>query len=281
MPTIGIVNVNTSESMTTTIVDAARAVAAPDTTIVGLTPQRGPVSVETHVEAYLSAVGVIEAVHRYTLESASQGAQTDSPATTSLPADAQLPDTASLPVDAWIIAGYGDQGKEALQELVDVPVIDITEAAAVAAMSVGDAYAVVTTLDRTVPMIRARLSQAGLIDRCVSITGTGLGVLELEEDLQRTRQAIIDAATAALRRTEHPAESICLGCGGMAGQGPELSKELGVPVVDGVAAAVGQAESLVRQGLTTSRIGTFAPRGPKRLHGFEQLELPTESLTES
>lgn len=268
MPTIGIVNVNTSESMTTTIVDAARAVAAPDTTIVGLTPQRGPASVETHVEAYLSAVGVIEAVHRYTLESASQGAQTDSPA------------TASLPVDAWIIAGYGDQGKEALQELVDVPVIDITEAAAVAAMSVGDAYAVVTTLDRTVPMIRARLSQAGLIDRCVSITGTGLGVLELEEDLQRTRQAIIDAATAALRRTEHPAESICLGCGGMAGQGPELSKELGVPVVDGVAAAVGQAESLVRQGLTTSRIGTFAPRGPKRLHGFEQLELPTESLTE-
>ncbi|UBI06974.1 aspartate/glutamate racemase family protein [Corynebacterium falsenii] len=269
MPTIGIVNVNTSESMTTTIVDAARAVAAPDTTIVGLTPQRGPVSVETHVEAYLSAVGVIEAVHRYTLESASQGAQTDSPA------------TASLPVDAWIIAGYGDQGKEALQELVDVPVIDITEAAAVAAMSVGDAYAVVTTLDRTVPMIRVRLSQAGLIDRCVSITGTGLGVLELEEDPQRTRQAIIDAATAALRRTEHPAESICLGCCGMAGQGPELSKELGVPVVDGVAAAVGQAESLVRQGLTTSRIGTFAPRGPKRLHGFEQLELPTESLTES
>ena len=184
-------------------------------------------------------------------------------------------------MDAWIIAGYGDQGKEALQELVDVPVIDITEAAAVAAMSVGDSYAVVTTLDRTVPMIRSRLSQAGLIDRCVSISGTGLSVLELEEDEQRTRQIIIEKAAAALHRTEHPAESICLGCGGMAGQGPELSKELGVPVVDGVAAAVGQAESLVRQGLTTSRIGTFAPRGPKRLHGFEQLEIPTESLTES
>ena len=62
--TIGIVNVNTSATMTQTIVDAATAVAAPDTTIVGVTPTIGPESVETHVEAALSQVGVITAVHR-------------------------------------------------------------------------------------------------------------------------------------------------------------------------------------------------------------------------
>lgn len=252
MSVIGIVNVNTSRSMTDTIVTAAAAVAAPDTVIEGVTPSIGPESVETHVEAALSQVGVIMAVHRRHSEGL----------------DPALPDLP--PISAWIIAGYGDEGREALQELIDVPVVDITEAAAFAAMSVGDRYAVVTTLDRTVPMIRGRLELAGLYDRCVSVKGTGLGVLELEEDQDRTDDLILELAAEALT---HGAESICLGCGGMAGRAPELTQKLGAPVIDGVTAAVGIAESLIRQGLHTSRVGTYAPRSPKKLTGFEELEI--------
>lgn len=268
MHAIGIVNVNTSQAMTDVIVRAAREVAAPDTTIVGLTPTIGPDSVETHVEAYVSATGVIDAVHRYQTSRAEPNVgQHD---------ESQLGDQHQpKKVDAWIIAGYGDLGKEALQELTDVPVVDITEAAAVAAMAVGDTFGVVTTLDRTTPMIRSRLKQAGLADRCVSITGTGLGVLELGEDPERTRRLVIEKARQALQpnHSGQRAEAICLGCAGMAGQARQLSAVLEVPVIDGVAAAVGQAESLIRQGLRTSRVGTFAPRQPKSLHGFEHLEV--------
>ncbi|MEL4154552.1 aspartate/glutamate racemase family protein [Corynebacterium bovis] len=246
MPRIGIVNVNTSKSMTETVVAAARTVVAPDTEVEGVTPESGPASVESHVEGHLSAVGVIRAVHRR---------QND-------------PDAPRI--DAWVLAGYGDQGREALQELVDVPVVDITEAAAVAAMSVGDRYAVVTTLDRTVPMIRDRLVVAGLADRCVSVRGTGLGVLELEKDDDATDRAILELARDALAAG---AESVCLGCAGMAGRAPELSRRLGAPVVDGVTAAVGQAESLVRQGLMTSKSGTYAPRPAKSLSGYPDLEI--------
>ncbi|AGP31851.1 aspartate/glutamate racemase family protein [Corynebacterium terpenotabidum] len=253
--TIGIVNVNTSAPMTQTIVDAARTVAAPDTTIIGVTPTIGPASVESHVETALSQVGVIDAVHRRHT----------------------APVTADHPrIDAWILAGYGDTGREALQELVDVPVVDITEAAAVTAMALGDRYAVVTTLDRTVPMIHARLLTAGLAARCESVKGTGLGVLELEEDAARTDRLILDLAGQALDRG---AEVICLGCGGMAGRARELTERLGAPVVDGVTAAVGMAESLVRQGLTTSRAGTYAPRSPKTLTGFEQLEVREKEMS--
>ncbi|WCZ37434.1 Asp/Glu/Hydantoin racemase [Corynebacterium heidelbergense] len=243
---IGIVNVNTSESMTQTILAAARSVAAQGTTVLGLTPAIGPASVENHVEAILSATGVLSAVREYTA------------------------DPTRTPVDAWILAGYGDQGKEALMELVDVPVVDITEAAAVAAMAIGDRYAVVTTLDRTVPMIRERLAAAGVAARCASVRGTGLGVLELEEDATSTDRAILARADEALAQG---AEVICLGCAGMAGRAGELSSRLGAPVVDGVAAAVGQAESLVRQGLGTSRVGTYAPRSPKPLAGFGEFEV--------
>lgn len=251
-PVIAVVNVNTSEAMTQTIVEAARAVAAPGTTVLGITPLQGPASVENHVEAMLSAVGVMDAVQRH---------QRDSQA----PA-----------VDAWILAGYGDQGKEALMELVDGPVVDITEAAAVAAMALGDRYAVVTTLDRTVPMIRERLAAAGVDARCASIAGTGLGVLELEEDAERTDQRILELSREALGAG---AEVICLGCAGMAGRAGQLSQQLGAPVVDGVSAAVGQAESLVRQGLRTSRVGTFAPRAPKQLRGFPQFEVGDREAT--
>lgn len=243
---IAIVNVNTSQQMTEVIEAAAQAVAAPDTIIEGVTPIKGPASVETHVEGFLSAVGVIEAVH------------------------ARHFDPALPPVDGWIVAGYGEHGKEPLLEMLDVPVVDITEASAMAAMLIGDSYAVVTTLDRTVPMIRARLMTAGLLQRCASIAGTGLGVLELEADPVRTEEIIMEKARQALAQG---AEVICLGCGGMAGRGVELTELLGAPVVDGVAAAVGQAEALIRQQLSPSKVGTFAPRGPKRLTGFEQLEI--------
>ena len=51
-----------------------------------------------------------------------------------------------------------------------------------------------------------------------------------------------------------------LGCGGMAGLDARgRPQAVGVPVIDGVAAAVSVAESLVRLGLRTSNVGSCAP----------------------
>ena len=48
---------------------------------------------------------------------------------------------------------------------------------------------------------------------------------------------------------------------GMAGVTAEISAKLGVPAVDGVAAAVALAQAVVGLGLSTSKTGVFAP-GP-------------------
>ena len=116
-------------------------------------------------------------------------------------------------------AGYGEHGREGLQELLDVPVVDITEAAASTAMYLGHRYSVVTTLDRTVPLIEDRLKLAGLSDRCASVRASGLAVLELEEDPAGAVEAIVRQAELAV--SEDKAEVIVLGCGGMAGGGGE------------------------------------------------------------
>lgn len=232
-----VANVNTTESMTRSIVEQAERVAAADTEIVGITPAVGADSCEGNFESYFAAIGVMDAVTRY-----------------------------SGSFDAVIQAGYGEHGREGLQELLDVPVVDITEAAASTAMFLGHKYSVVTTLDRTVPLIEDRLKLAGLDDRCASVRSSGLGVLELESDPARAVEAIVSEASTAVNVDR--AEVIVLGCGGMADLEAEITQRLGVPVVDGVAAAVLIAESLVRLGLSTSKVRTYAPPREKRLTGW-------------
>jgi allantoin racemase len=232
-----IVNVNTTESMTQAIAEQARSVASPGTEIIGLTPRFGAESVEGNFESYLAAIAVMDRVMSY------EG-----------------------PYDAVIQAGYGEHGREGLQELLDVPVVDITEAAASLAMLLGHKYSVVTTLDRTVPLIEDRLKLAGVYERCASVRASGMSVLELEASPQRAVEAIVAQAIEAVNQDK--AEVICLGCGGMAGLDQQIRESAGVPVVDGVTAAVALAESLVRLGLTTSKVRTYATPRAKRMIGW-------------
>lgn len=232
-----VVNVNTTESMTHTIAEQARSVAAPGTEIVGLTPFIGADSVEGNYESYLAAVAVMDRVLAY-----------------------------DEPYDAVIQAGFGEHGREGLQELLDVPVVDITEAAAHLAHLLGYRYSVVTTLDRTVPLIEERLLLAGLLSHCASVRASGLSVLELEESPERAVAAIVEQAKAAVH--DDRAEVIVLGCGGMAGLDREIGEATATPVVEGVAAAVKLAEALVGLGLNTSKVRTYAPPRAKRVTGW-------------
>lgn len=241
-----VVNVNTTQSMTDSIAAQARAVAAPGTEIVGLTPNFGAESCEGNFESYLAAIAVMDKVLSY-----------------------------PEPFDAVIQAGYGEHGREGLQELLDVPVVDITEAAASTAMFLGYKYSVVTTLDRAVPLIEDRLKLAGLEARCASVRASGMAVLELEEEPDRAVSAIVDQAEKAVK--DDKAEVIVLGCGGMAGLDDQVRARTGVPVVDGVAAAVTIAESLVRMGLSTSKVRTYAPPRPKKVIGWPVTGIPVTS----
>jgi len=238
-----VVNVNTTATMTEAIAASARAVAAPGTEIVPLTPAFGADSVEGNFESYLAAVAVMDAVVRY------QG-----------------------PYDAVIQAGFGEHGREGLQELLEVPVVDITEAAGHVACLLGHKYSVVTTLDRAVPLIEDRLKLAGLDARCASVRSSGLSVLQLEEDEQLAVDAVVREAELAVLHDK--AEVICLGCGGMAGLDDAVRAKAGVPVVDGVTAAVKLAESLVSLGLTTSKVRTYAPPRRKRVEGWPLTQPP-------
>jgi allantoin racemase len=85
------------------------------------------------------------------------------------------------------------------------------------------------------------------------------GTAEVDADPAGAVQAIVDEAARAV--AEDGADVICLGCAGMAGVTAAIMAKLGVPAVDGVAAAVALAQALVGLGLSTSKAGVLA-KGP-------------------
>jgi allantoin racemase len=238
-----IVNPNTTVSMTDAIRQSAERYASPGTEIFATQATLGPESIEGYFEGYLSAVGVFDCLQKVDFD-----------------------------FDALVMAGFGEPGREGAQELLDVPVFDITECAAHVACLLGRSYGVVTTLDRSVPQIEDRLRLAGLLDRCASIRSSGLAVLEVELDEEKTVSRIVDEARLAIGKDR--AEVICLGCGGMAGLDEKVSSALGVPVVDGVAAAVKLAEAVVGLGLRTSKVRSYAAPLPKQMTSWPLSDPP-------
>ena len=63
------------------------------------------------------------------------------------------------------------------------------------------------------------------------------------------------------------AEAVLLGCAGMTDLAASLSEEFGVPVIDGVAAALKLAEALAGLGVRTSKVGLYAVPAAKPYSG--------------
>jgi allantoin racemase len=158
-------------------------------------------------------------------------------------------------VDAHIIACFDDTGLDAARSLAKAPVIGIGEAAYVAAGLVAGRFSVVTTLAVSVPVLEQNVARYGLAGRA-RVRASGVAVLDLEKPNGSARRRISDEIAVALR--EDRAEAIVLGCAGMVDIAASLSAEHGVPVVEGVTAAMKLAEALVTLGLRTSKIGGWA-----------------------
>ncbi|OSP54708.1 aspartate/glutamate racemase family protein [Pseudoruegeria sp. SK021] len=227
---IHIINPNTTKALSALDLAAAQAVAAPGTTITVSEPAQGVPSIECSFDEAIGAIGVLAEI-------------------------ARLKDQ---PIDAFVIACFGDTGLAAAREAAGVPVIGMTEAALMAAALVAQNFSIVTLPARTrvhAHRVVANLG-LGLAGRCLPIRAVDLPVLH-----GHTEEAtVIDTLTAEARRAIDldGAEAIILGCAGIGHHAAPMQASLNVPVIDGVATAVGMAEMLVRCHLSTARGGSFA-----------------------
>ena len=109
----------------------------------------------------------------------------------------------------------------------------------------------------------------------VRVRAANMPVLALEDPNSGARDKLRREIEHAL--DEDNAEAIVLGCAGMADLAARLSREFGVPVIDGVGAAVKQAEALVSLGLTTSKRGAYAPPLAKPYTGMMEAFAPLDT----
>ena len=224
-----VVNPNTTASMTDKIAKAARAVAGAGVEIVATQPEMGPVSIEGYYDEAFAVPGML----------------------------ARIANADRAGVSGHIIACFDDTGLDAARALATVPVIGIGEAAFHAASLIAGRFSVITTLGRSIPAIEHNLTRYGLASRCAHVRAAEVPVLALEDPKSAARDRISGEIEAAKRQDR--AEAIVLGCAGMADLAASLSEQHGIPVVDGVAAAVVFAEGLARIGLKTSKLGGYAP----------------------
>ena len=221
-----VINPNTTASMTTKIGAAARAVARPDTEIVATNSQNGPASIQGFLDVATCVPGLLAEVVRH-------------------------PD-----VDAIVVACFDDTGVDAVRTMVSVPVLGIGEAAYHAASMISTKFSVITTLLRSVPGLENNLMRYGLAQKCVRVRATDIPVLKLEEGDHATLSKIRSEIREAIEQDK--AEAIVLGCAGMSDLMTQLSEEFGLPIIDGVAAAVTFAEALVNNSLKTSKVGAYS-----------------------
>jgi allantoin racemase len=234
---LNIVNPNTTAAMTKTIADAAAKAARPGTRIRAVESTFGPPSIEGAYDDAFAVPGLLARIREGEAEGAS----------------------------AHVIACFDDTGLDAARALGEAPVVGIGEAAFHLATLVAHRFTVVTTLTRSIPVIENNLLRYGLERRCARVRATDVPVLELDNPASGARAKIGVEISRAL--DNDGAEAIVLGCAGMADLAASLAAEFGVPVIDGVVAAVALAEAMAALGLKTSKRGGFASPLPKTYAG--------------
>jgi allantoin racemase len=145
---------------------------------------------------------------------------------------ATLQDTSAL-----VVACFSDPGLAALREASRVPVLGIAESAVLTAMTMGQRFGIVAILGRSVPRHLRMLGAMGVTQRLAADLPLDLGVADLADPARSwDRLVAVGRALAA-----QGAETVILGCAGMAHYRTALEAELGRPVIDPCQAACAMA----------------------------------------
>ena len=212
-----LVNGNTTQAITDRVVAEATRCAAPGTTIAGVTARFGVSIVSTEAENEIAGHAVLDALAVHVAHH-----------------------------DAVILAISFDTALLGARQIVTVPVIGMTEASLLTACLLGRRFGLISFGQSSRSMYLDLVQRAGLWQRM-----TGLETIDLSNSTAYLHEGGQDAAVidASGRLIAAGADTIVVAGAAVAGIAHRLREQLSVPLLDGIACAVGQAETLVRLGL--------------------------------
>ncbi len=229
-------NPNTTVAMTERIAAVARAHASPGTDIVAVTGQTGVPYIATRAEAVIGARVALELLAEH-----------------------------AGGCDVAVIAAFADPGLGGARELMPIPVIGMAEAAMLTACMLGRRFSIVTFATAIGPWFRECVDYNGLTGRLASIRCVSGGFSDINTVQDEKQAALLAACHDAV--VQDDADVVILGGAPLAGLAARIADRMPVPVVDGVAAAVRQAEVLAALRPRKATAGTFRTPDAKSIIG--------------
>ncbi len=229
-------NPNTSQAVTDRIAAVARGAASAGTTIQAVTAAAGVPYIATRAEAVIGAYAVLELFAGH-----AEGA------------------------DAAVVAAFGDPGLAAARELLAIPVVGMAEAAMLTACMLGRRFGIVTFAPALGPWYQEIVDYNGLGARCSGVhclDESFADVAHVAEEKSAQLAALCASAVAA------GAEVCILGGAPLAGLAAVIAQRVAVPLVDAVAAAVRQAETLASLRPRKPVAGSFRRPSAKAMTGL-------------
>lgn len=233
-----LLNGNTTEFVTETAAAEARRACRAGTEIVACTGRFGAAIIATRVEETLAGHAMIELAARHAAD-----------------------------CDAVVIAVSFDTGLRALREFLPIPVVGMTEAALLTSCMLGGRVGLVSFGGRAQPLYRELVASHGLASRVA-----GWRNVEASSAYEPGDTSAVDRSIVAAGRdlVEHDGAEVVVLLGAvMAGAPRRVQGELPVPVLDGIACGVRQAELLVGLAAPKPAAGSYAPPGPRAVSGID------------
>ena len=141
-------------------------------------------------------------------------------------------------INAFVIACYSDPGLQLCREATGRPVFGIQECGVLTAMAQGDRFGVIALQESSIRRHLLYLRQMGVTGRFAKERAANLSVEECATGIKTFEKL---CTVSHLLRDEDKADTIILGCAGMASHRSRLESKIGIPVIDPVKAAVSMA----------------------------------------
>ncbi|QOZ26451.1 aspartate/glutamate racemase family protein [Bradyrhizobium sp. CCBAU 51753] len=234
-----LLNPNTTAAVTDLLHAAGSKVVSAGTELVPVTASRGVPYIATRAEAQIGGAIALEMLAE-----------------------------AGPDIDAAIIAAFGDPGLFGARELFSFPVVGLAEAAMLTACMVGRRFAIVTFAGVLTPWYEECVAMHGLTARCAGVRALD-GAFQSISEVQAEKEELLVALAKQAVEQDH-ADVVILSGAPLAGLAAKVRDRIPVPVIDPVAAAVRQAETLAVLRPRKAVAGTFRRPDPKPTRGLAE-----------
>lgn len=234
-----LLNPNTTGDVTDLLHAAGSKAASAGTELVPMTAMRGVPYIATRAEAQIGGAIALEMLAE-----------------------------AGAGIDAAVIAAFGDPGLFGARELFSFPVVGLAEAAMLTACMLGRRFAIVTFAGALAPWYEECVAMHGLAARCAGIRTLDGSFQSISEVQAEKEELLVALANRAVEQDQ--ADVVILSGAPLAGLAAKVRDRIAVPVVDPVAAAVRQAETLAVLKPRKAVAGTFRRPDPKLTRGLAE-----------